>query len=321
MRVNRLRSAGRVASVQLLTTAFSNGRARTTPGSIRRLSSRDLSRPLVTHRHDPPLHLPSNRGGSRESAGERGLVWRGASAFGGAREWPGRRRQRRWGRHQPEDGAARVFSRGRHRLGHCQRWPRGSTEVRYRQVDRHRGSPGIGTPGHAATGQDAMRSRDTAQAWEAARARAPVGSVPYRSAAVIYRDHARRLVRHHWGSDPIPRYEGETQALRIGPLAVVSLPGEFFSAYGMQIKANSPAPVTLIAGWVQRQSRLFPHRGSLPDWRLRDGHRLALLRLPGSLVSRGRRRGDRAGESAGERPFLARSRGRMRRDCAPSELY
>lgn len=102
------------------------------------------------------------------------------------------------------------------------------------------------------------------RAWEAAQAEHPVGSVPYRSAAVIYRDHARRLVRHHWGSDPIPRYEGETQALRIGPLAVVSLPGEFFSAYGMRIKASSPASATMIAGWSNDNLGYFPTAEAFP---------------------------------------------------------
>ena len=81
---------------------------------------------------------------------------------------------------------------------------------------------------------------------------------------MIYRDHARRLVRHYWGSDPVPDYSGETQVLRIGPLAVVSLPGEFFSAYGMRIKASSPAPATMIAGWANDNLGYFPTAEAFP---------------------------------------------------------
>jgi len=105
---------------------------------------------------------------------------------------------------------------------------------------------------------------DLWRAWQAVVSEHAEGSVPYRSAAVIYREHARRLTRHYWGSDPLPRYSGETQALRIGPLAVVSLPGEFFSAYGMQIKAASPASATLIAGWSNDNLGYFPTAEAFP---------------------------------------------------------
>ncbi|HEX5417457.1 MAG TPA: neutral/alkaline non-lysosomal ceramidase N-terminal domain-containing protein [Chloroflexota bacterium] len=111
-------------------------------------------------------------------------------------------------------------------------------------------------------GPDAVS--DFWEAWQTAQREHPVGSVPYRSAMVIYRDHARRLTRLHWGSELVPQYHGETQALRVGPLAIVSLPGEFFSAYGMRIKASSPAPATLIAGWANDNLGYFPTAEAFP---------------------------------------------------------
>jgi len=100
--------------------------------------------------------------------------------------------------------------------------------------------------------------------WEATVRDHSPESVAYRSAQVIYRDFARRLSRHFWGSDPLPRYAAETQALRVGPLAIVALPGEFFSAYGLQIKAISPAVATLVAGWSNDNLGYFPTPEAFP---------------------------------------------------------
>jgi neutral ceramidase len=102
------------------------------------------------------------------------------------------------------------------------------------------------------------------QQWLVVAREEPPNSVAYRSAQVIYRDHARRLARHYWGSDPVPQYAGETQAIRIGPVAVVALPGEFFSAYGRWIKQLSPAPVTIIAGWANDNLGYFPTAEAFP---------------------------------------------------------
>lgn len=100
--------------------------------------------------------------------------------------------------------------------------------------------------------------------WEAVVREHPPGSVAYRSGQVTYRGFARRLARHVWGSEPVPAYTGETQALRIGPLAIVALPGEFFSAYGLRIKADSPAPATLVAGWANDNLGYFPTAAAFP---------------------------------------------------------
>ncbi len=98
---------------------------------------------------------------------------------------------------------------------------------------------------------------------EVARSTEP-SSVAYRSGRIIYHDYACRVARLIWGSDPPPRYTGETQALRIGPLGIVALPGEFFSAYGLQIKRAAPAPATLIAGWANDNLGYFPTAEAFP---------------------------------------------------------
>jgi hypothetical protein len=94
--------------------------------------------------------------------------------------------------------------------------------------------------------------------WQARAAEHPPASLPYREAAIIYRDHARRLIEHHWGAQPLPSYTGEAQALRLGPVALVGLPGEFFSAYGLRLKAAVPAAPVLIAGWTNDNLGYFP---------------------------------------------------------------
>lgn len=100
--------------------------------------------------------------------------------------------------------------------------------------------------------------------WEDVSRSSEPSSVAYRSGRIIYHDYACRVARLIWGSDPLPRYTGETQALRIGPLAIVALPGEFFSAYGLQIKRASPAPATLIAGWANDNLGYFPTAEAFP---------------------------------------------------------
>lgn len=45
------------------------------------------------------------------------------------------------------------------------------------------------------------------------------------------------------------RLQVEVQALRIGDLAIAAFPSEIFSADSRSIRANSPAPHTMVAGW------------------------------------------------------------------------
>lgn len=111
---------------------------------------------------------------------------------------------------------------------------------------------------------DGARIAEIRQQWLATVREHRPDSVGYRSGQVIYRDFARRLARHYWGSDPLPRYFAETQVVRLGPLAIVSLPGEFFSAYGLRIKASSPAPATMVAGWSNDNLGYFPTAEAFP---------------------------------------------------------
>ena len=46
----------------------------------------------------------------------------------------------------------------------------------------------------------------------------------------------------------MPPYCAEIQTLRIGDVAIVGLPGEFFVEFGLAVKAASPARVTLVVG-------------------------------------------------------------------------
>jgi neutral ceramidase len=85
-------------------------------------------------------------------------------------------------------------------------------------------------------------------------------SVAFRGGAITHLEHGRRLARLHWGSDPLPQLVAEVQALRIGPLMVAGLPGEFFANYGRQVKAAAPDLPVLVAGWTNDNLGYFPTR-------------------------------------------------------------
>jgi neutral ceramidase len=101
--------------------------------------------------------------------------------------------------------------------------------------------------------------------WQRIERDQPPDSVAYRGSAVTRRDHSRRLVRLHWGSDPLPVYQAEVQVLRIGPAIVAALPGEFFSGYGRQVKAAAPEFPVLVAGWTNDNLGYFPTREAYPQ--------------------------------------------------------
>jgi len=94
------------------------------------------------------------------------------------------------------------------------------------------------------------------------------GKVPlspqWRADQVVYVQHAARLVRLLRGSEPIPTYTAEVQALRIGPVGIVALPGEFFVALGLALKARSPLQPLLVAGWSNDNIGYVPDRDSYP---------------------------------------------------------
>jgi hypothetical protein len=79
-------------------------------------------------------------------------------------------------------------------------------------------------------------------------------------------EYPLRLLRLHYGSETLPEVQAEVQALKIGPLAVVALPGEIFSSLGRAIKAGSPfgAPRTLVAGWANDNVGYVPDAAAYP---------------------------------------------------------
>jgi len=87
-----------------------------------------------------------------------------------------------------------------------------------------------------------------------------VGTPEYRLARVVEVDYALRLLRLHYGSETLPEVRAEVQALRIGPMAIVGLPGEIFSSIGRAIKDASPfgAPRTIMAGWSNDNAGYVP---------------------------------------------------------------
>ena len=96
--------------------------------------------------------------------------------------------------------------------------------------------------------------------WQRTEQSATPDSVTYRGAAVTHRDHSRRLVRLHWGSDLLPSAVAEVQALGIGPVIVAALPGEFFAGYGRQVKAAARERPVLVAAWTNDNLGYFPTR-------------------------------------------------------------
>ncbi len=89
-------------------------------------------------------------------------------------------------------------------------------------------------------------------------------SPEWRADQVVYVQHAARLVRLLRGSEPLPQYTAELQALRIGPVGIAALPGEFFVALGLALKARSPLQPLLVAGWSNDNIGYVPDRASYP---------------------------------------------------------
>ena len=79
-------------------------------------------------------------------------------------------------------------------------------------------------------------------------------------------EYPLRLLRLHHGNEELPEVRAEVQALRVGPLSIVAMPGEIFSSLGRRIKAASPfaAPRTLIAGWANDNVGYVPDRDAYP---------------------------------------------------------
>ena len=73
-------------------------------------------------------------------------------------------------------------------------------------------------------------------------------------------EHAERVLAAHDDPARTGRLEVELQALRIGDLATVATPVELFAADGQAIRAGSPAPATIVAGWSNGNWGYLPTR-------------------------------------------------------------
>ena len=62
-------------------------------------------------------------------------------------------------------------------------------------------------------------------------------------------DYANRVIAALNDESWSNRLQVEVQVLRIGDLAIAASPSEFFSADGRSIRADSPAPYTMVASW------------------------------------------------------------------------
>jgi hypothetical protein len=115
-----------------------------------------------------------------------------------------------------------------------------------------------------------LRSAEEAAALLAAGrerlAAAVPGSPAYRGTRVTEVEYPLRLLRLYYGSEALPDAYGEVQALGIGPLAIVALPGEIFSSLGRRIKGDSPLapPRTIVAGWANDNVGYIPDADAYP---------------------------------------------------------
>jgi hypothetical protein len=76
---------------------------------------------------------------------------------------------------------------------------------------------------------------------------------------------ARNMLESQETGQPQPRVPAEVSAFRIGPLAAVTVPGELFCEIGMRIKAASPFPHTLIAGYANGSVGYLPTAEAYPE--------------------------------------------------------
>jgi hypothetical protein len=76
---------------------------------------------------------------------------------------------------------------------------------------------------------------------------------------------AKAMLESRESGKPLPTIPAEVSAFRIGPLAAVTVPGELFCEIGMRIKAASPFPHTLIAGYANGSVGYLPTAEAYPE--------------------------------------------------------
>ena len=72
--------------------------------------------------------------------------------------------------------------------------------------------------------------------------------------------YAQRVLDTYDESDWTDQVQVDVQALRIGDLALVALPVEFFAADGRALRASTPIPYLMIAGWSNGNLGYVPTR-------------------------------------------------------------
>lgn len=76
---------------------------------------------------------------------------------------------------------------------------------------------------------------------------------------------ARSMLESRETGEPLPSIPAEVSAFCIGPLAAVTVPGELFTEIGMRIKAASPFPLPLIAGYTNGSIGYIPTVEAYPE--------------------------------------------------------
>ena len=86
-------------------------------------------------------------------------------------------------------------------------------------------------------------------------------------------DFAQRVL--DWKPYDGPGLTVDIQALRIGDLALVAIPSEFFSADGRTLRAQAPSPELIVAGWSNGLVGYTPTRRAMATggYEVDDAHR------------------------------------------------
>jgi len=76
---------------------------------------------------------------------------------------------------------------------------------------------------------------------------------------------AREMLERIQGDAVMEHLDAEIQALRIGPLGIVSLPGEVFVEIGLHAKEHSPLPYTMVGGYTNGNMGYIPTRTAFSE--------------------------------------------------------
>lgn len=111
--------------------------------------------------------------------------------------------------------------------------------------------------------EEARRLRDqlVAQA-QAGRESANYGVRMMHEGVVRWADEIVRLAEEDCGPRTVPF---EVQALRVGDLGIVGLPGEVFVGYALNITAASPLPLTAVAAYTNGNIGYVPTAAAYPE--------------------------------------------------------